>query len=378
MNILLMCEDEVVMVINHENDFQIIREDLLPFYLKNRINHCKQNPGLFDETNNSLFTHWLASRTLLLSRRHAKKLFQAYRLEQSDDELTRAKLSLMCRALSILDNYWVKNEDDNIKWSQVNLRHVHLNEAVAQIALHGTSLSLEGSLSNTPEFLTNGSYAKCWKRRNDGLWLYKANDPNGNESEVEVEVSNILDRCNVEHCHYEAAEDEDLFVCACPTMTNDNISIVDGTTYTSFLNRQGIDVERQLAKEYPDQFYKMLVVDYLIANIDRHSQNWGMYFDPKTTNIIGMHPLFDHNNAFDIKAMKDEGYKSHFGNSKSLKEMALYAVKRTDFHFTKQLTKDLFISKEHYDCFMKRAEQLGIELKPKITASDIISTVTKK
>ena len=150
---------------------------------------------------------WLANRTLLLSRANAKKIYQAYRLEQLTDEKSRAKLSIACRALSVLDNYWVKLSTDTItKWEDINIRHNPLNQAVAQIALHGTSLSLQGSLQS-PEFTTNGAYAKAWHRDEDGsLWLYKLNDINST-AKIEVMVSNILDCMNVTHCHYEARED---------------------------------------------------------------------------------------------------------------------------------------------------------------------------
>ena len=138
---------------------------------------------IFEETNQLILLSWLAGRTLLLSRKNAKKLYQAFRLEQLSDELSRAKLSIACRALSVLDNYWVKLESDPVTWEKVNLRHISLNESVAQIALHGVSLSLDGSFQDSPEFLTNGSYAKCWRRYPDGrLWLHKSGEHGSFES----------------------------------------------------------------------------------------------------------------------------------------------------------------------------------------------------
>ena len=45
----------------------------------------------------------------------------------------------------------------------------------------------------------------------------------------------------------------------------------------------------------------MLVFDTLIGNTDRHLLNWGVLVDNSTGNIIGLHPLFDHNCAIDIR-----------------------------------------------------------------------------
>ncbi len=303
---------------------------------------------------------WLANRTLLLSRANAKKIYQAYRLEQLTDEKSRAKLSIACRALSVLDNYWVKLSTDTItKWEDINIRHNPLNQAVAQIALHGTSLSLQGSLQS-PEFTTNGAYAKAWHRDEDGsLWLYKLNDINST-AKIEVMVSNILDCMNVTHCHYEAREDMGEYVCACPLMTNDDISIADGIAFNGYCNRLGINPIDELIRLDADGFYKMLIVDYLIANPDRHGQNWGVYYDPDTVEILRLHPLFDHNNAFDNGIMDDENYLSHFYDGNSLKENAMMAIKKVDVHFTKPITRDMFLMTKQYETFIKRAKQLGI------------------
>ena len=369
--LVLMCADEEVLSINMTTgDLTILNEKLLPLRLQHCLKPVKEYweiKSKYEDTQNKIairnnmtaVVSWLANRTLLLSRANAKKIYQAYRLEQLNDEVSRAKLSIACRALSVLDNYWVKlSNDTTTKWDSINIRHNPLNQAVAQIALHGTSLSLQGSLQS-PEFTTNGAYAKAWHRDEDGsLWLYKLNDMNST-AKIEVMVSNILDCINVIHCHYETREDMGEYVCACPLMTDDNISIADGLTFNGYCNRLGVDTIDELIRLDADGFYKMLVVDYLIANPDRHGQNWGVYYDPNTVEVLRLHPLFDHNNAFDNGVMDDENYLSHFYD-KSLKENALMAIKKVDIHFTKPITRDMFLTTKQYETFMKRVKQLGI------------------
>ena len=368
--LVLMCANDKVLSINMSTgDLDIFNETLIPFSMKNRFKFYEKKSSYsekdlkyikhYSKLNCETVINWLANRTLLLSRVNAKKLYQAYRLEQLNDETSRAKLSIACRALSVLDNYWVKlSNDKTTKWDDINIRHNSLNQAVAQIALHGTSLSLQGSLVS-PEFTTNGAYAKAWHRDEDGsLWLYKLNDMQST-AKVEVMVSNILDCMNVTHCHYEAREDMGKYVCACPLMTSDDIAIADGLTFIGYCNRLGLSPDEELVKLDADGFYKMLIVDYLIANPDRHGQNWGIYYNPHTTEIISLHPLFDHNNAFDIGVMDDESYLSHF-HDKPLKENAMMAIKKVDVHFTKPITRDMFLTSKQYEVFIKRAKQLGI------------------
>lgn len=376
--LVLMCANERVLSVNVDTgDLTVYNEKLLPHSLQNRFKfHAKTEPPYteqdlkyilhYSRKNYDAIINWLANRTLLLSRCNAKKLYQAYRLEQLTDEYSRAKLSIVCRALSVLDNYWVKLSTDATTWDEINIRHNSLNKAVAQIALHGTSLSLQGS-PVSPEFTTNGAYAKAWHRDEDGsLWLYKLNDMQST-AKIEVMVSNLLDCMNVKHCHYEAREDMDKYVCACPLMTSDEISIADGLTFIGYCNRLCLNPDEELVKLDADGFYKMLIIDYLIANPDRHGQNWGIYYNPTTTEIISLHPLFDHNNAFDIDVMEDEGYASHFLN-KSLKENAMMAMKKVDLYFTKPITREMFLTSKQYEVFMKRADQLGIQTKSGLNA----------
>lgn len=117
------------------------------------------------------------------------------------------KIAMTCRAVSVLDPYWLKfDEDPDITWSQADVKQNPLNEIVAQVALHGKSLTLQGSLV-TPELTTNGAYAKAWRRHPDGcLWLYKLGADGNTESRIEVMCSNLLDKMNVEHVHYEAGK----------------------------------------------------------------------------------------------------------------------------------------------------------------------------
>lgn len=366
--LVVMCGDIEVFNINmDEGDIILVNEFLLPFRLKGAFKFHKStgNPEKdykyiykYSFDNKQAIINWLSSRTLLLSRTNAKKLYQAFRLEQLQDEVSRAKLAMSCRALSILDNYWVKLDNESTTWDMVNLRHNSLNQAVTQVALHGISLSLQGSLVS-PEFTTNGAYAKAWRRDEDGsLWLYKLNDMQST-AKIEVMVSDILDCTNVNHCHYEAREDMGKYVCACPAMTSDEISIADGLTFIGYCSRNGINPDEYLTEHDKDNYYNMFVVDYLIANPDRHGQNWGIAYDSETMEIHGLHPLFDHNNAFDNDVMDNEEYESHF-LGKTLKQNAMMSIiEGCSFEFNKPVSRDMFLTNKQYECFMHRVRQLN-------------------
>ena len=164
----LMHKNTPVLFISEKEDnfIKVLNEKLVPFLFKNNIQTYTQKTDNIRyearemqrvyQHNYNLFVTWLSWRTLILSQKYAKKLYQAYRLEQRDDPFTRAKLALTYKALSLSDDYWV-TEDTLVKWGKINIRHNSLQKAIAQIQLHGHSMTLNGK-PEASAFSTTGAY----------------------------------------------------------------------------------------------------------------------------------------------------------------------------------------------------------------------------
>lgn len=368
---IMSCDTEVMKINFGLGVYDVLNENLLPYGLKGKIRLVPSFESVktrYDDTqrqialnkNNQAITSWLACRVLLLSRTNAKWLYNAIKMEQVETDIEKAKVSLMCRAVSINDSYWVKIGNEDLSWSKVNIRTNPLNEIVAQIALHGKSLTLQGSLIS-PEFTTHGAYAKAWRRHEDGsLWLYKKGDKDSSASRIEVMVSNLLDKLTVEHCHYEAGEDDGHYVCMCPAMSTEKIGILSGMDFVSYCNVNGIDPDKEMMKIDSSSIYKMWIIDYLIANRDRHGQNWGFYYDLDSMRILDCHPLFDHNNAFDKEWMNNPDAQYQFRNM-TIRQAAHEAIKHDTISVKSPITRDDFITDSQYKCFTERARELGID-----------------
>lgn len=364
-NIYLMHKNTKVMEINlDENIFQVLDSKYIPFELKGIVDNLDKN---INNKRDSFIT-FLSERVLPLSRTNAKKIYNAFSIEQSNSPIYRAQIAITYKAVSLQDNFWIKNINDETSWDDINLRTNSLSEAVAQIALHGKSLTIQGKV-HTPEINGQGSYAKAWKRENGDLYLYKRSAPDGKESEIEVKVSNILDKCNVPHIEYLDAKSGNDYCCKCKCMTTDDISILPASFFMSYCTANGLNPDLELKKIDADNYYKMCIVDYLVSNSDRHGFNWGFFYNSNTMEILGLHPLFDHNNCFDEEIMKNPNMLYQAGNGKTFKEAAKFAKKHTDFHFIKEITKDDFLTKEQYLSFTKRAKELNIQISPTMEES---------
>lgn len=375
-DILLMYRDSIVLRVNtDEGIYETIDDFHMPFQLKGKITNVPElnnSPTRYEITqatiamnkNYQAFEHFLATRVLPLTRENADKLYTLMHQNRLDNDRDKASFALICRAASLQDNYWVKTLGDKVSWKDINLHANSLSETVANVALHGSSLTLNGRYENTPEFNAQGAYAKAWKREKDGLWLYKlGKDENDTEAKIEVMVSKLLDKCNVDHVRYYAAESHGRFASKCKCLTSEKLSILPGVDYLSYCDANGIDGSKDIFRYDPESICKMCIVDYLISNRDRHGMNWGFFYDPATMKILGCHPLLDHNNAFDKEWMNNKNAEYIFMPHLTIRRAAEIAMDKVDFHFTEQIGRGDFLTDEQYESFTERAKELGISIK---------------
>ena len=75
-------------------------------------------------------------------------------------------------ALSLTDTFWVKRADSTLEWKNVSLFRNPFNEVIAHTAfdggMYGDNLS-----TPSPEYGTDGTFAKCWIRENDKIKMLK-------------------------------------------------------------------------------------------------------------------------------------------------------------------------------------------------------------
>lgn len=386
-HMLLMLKDTPVMRINFDDVIYDVLDNFhLPYQLKGCIRTCEIKEGMSSSEikaaivagakNNEAVTRFLAQRVLPITRENAKKIYALFGFEQAQDDYSKARIALVCRAVSLQDNYWIKLENDPVAWKDVDIHQNHLNEVVAQVALHGTSLTLTGKEA-TPELTSLGAYAKAWHRENGELYLYKKGNNGSFEARVEVMVSNLLKKTNVNSLEYTAGKSEDNFVSKCKCMTEGDIVMLSAMDFESYCNRNGLNFMEEVKKIDSDLFYKMCVVDYLIANRDRHSLNWGFFYNCETMEIIGCHPLYDHNNAFDSELMANPDVPYLAVPATTMRNAAKAATKRTDFHFTEPIKREDFITERQYRYFVNAAKELGLDINPEQKQLNVVESETQ-
>lgn len=307
---LLRITDTTVEVLNHS---------LLPIELR----------GRFKFTPTDIF-NWILDRSLQLPREHSKDLLLALGLPHKD----RYRIAMACKCLSLIDCYWIR-EGEGAKWADVNLFENKFSEEIAKVAFTGKNpVSIRGQ-HHTPELTLQGAYAKCWRDVDGKFYLYKANTSYGFESEAEYAVSNLLEAAGIKHVTYELTEYQGHVASRCETLTNQDLMITPALNVCRFFLYLRQDWVQQVIKLCGDEFYQMLVIDYIIDNKDRHFLNWGFYVEADTGKVAGLHPLFDHNCAMQFTG---EEHMSQVFQGKTLRKVArVHYRKLEDRSFVKRM-----------------------------------------
>lgn len=199
-------------------------------------------------------------------------------------------------ALSLNDTFWVKNENSDLSWKDVSLYTNPFNTTIDRIAFDGGMFGRQSS-SISPEFTTNGTFAKCWVRENGSIKLIKCGSEGfsncGLEPYSEYYASQILDAFGVNHINYDLSMRHGKLVSKCNLFTSEDIGLIPFhyMGFTSF-----VDIVNWYRRHGAlDKLAYMIIADALILNQDRHLGNFGSLFDTNTGSLIGIAPLYDHN-----------------------------------------------------------------------------------
>ena len=280
-------------------DVNIINFDRLPFEL-----HTRELD--FD----MIFHGWTEIRIMNIGRTNAKALTASLHLSQKN---TYA-IGKLLHFTQFTDCYWIKSENENITWKDVNPYVNSIEERLSRISLTGESADLRDltfmSHLQSPELAAQGVSAKCLVKEPDGLYLYKV-------ARKEIAASQILDELDISHIQYTAVPEKKLediatkariekiknnneAVCQCKIISNEETSLLAWDDFLAYCSHIEVDpyAKMQGMSNY-HEYHLMNIADYILGNNDRHGVNWGFAIDNDKNIITGLHPLMDHDHSFD-------------------------------------------------------------------------------
>lgn len=282
-------DEEEHFIVNFERNYPE-NEDYAPFGLI-KIN----------EIDKVEFNKWWKNRQIPASRKGLKEVLHNSNIYDKDNfDLLDAK----AYCLSLSDQYWVKGVNEEISWESINFFDNEFSEDIGKILFNGGKTALNLNL-NTPDMTSNGNYEKRWKIIDGERYLLKAGSKIYNQEPFnELIATKLYERLlnKDEYVEYSVIFDDDKAISKCKNFITKDTELVpawkineyyefldDEDKYTHYircLNNLGIKDAETLTD-------KMIVCDYIIANKDRHFNNFGVIRDINTLKFIDVAPIFD-------------------------------------------------------------------------------------
>ena len=239
------------------------------------------------------------NRMIPYSRRDFRAMLSELELESNE---ALAKKSYY---LSLSDQYWICASDDmgKIWWEDINFFTNEYDEAIGLRLMSASKALNKHSNSVSPDNTTNGELPKRWIRKNGRNFLEKAGTGTEQQEALnEVLASEICRRLGIRHVPYELEIRDEQYYCVCPDMVDENIELIPmESVYQGIsLNDGKYDFEKLIARcealHIPDaktDILKIMLLDFIIANEDRHANNFGFLRETETLRWIGVAPVYD-------------------------------------------------------------------------------------
>lgn len=262
-----------------------------------RVLQSKKNLSMLKNIN-----IWVSERFSPVNRKNTMALLKYMQINNKKTFIDVTK------ALSMVDAFWIRELNDNTKWQDIDPHTNRLSRIAANI---GLGLGYNGIIQKTPtsETTLDGSFDKCWIRKNGEIYLLKLSRPKwsestGNESYSEVLCCQLAKALGIDrYVEYTCKErfirnNDKVIQTECKCFTSEDISYLP-IAYTPFEYYNELQMNEVYKRYGDDKLYRlMLLMDCLTMNTDRHTGNYGFIYNNNTLKIIGMAPVFDNNMAF--------------------------------------------------------------------------------
>ncbi len=367
----LMLKNTKVMYFDLE-DFvvEVIREDLLPFAIRSNITSASKPKDILH--NIQAVKSYLSSRMLSLSRDNAKQIYAAYQIPQTDSIDDRVNVCIKCKGVSIQDSYWIQDDKEDEEWDKINIRQNKLSD-ILDLSLSGFSPTITTN-KICPELTTKGLFRKGWIHIDDSLYLLKSDRTSGYiNTKMEVLASRILDcfENKIETIMYysdiKGMIGGDAYVSICKNFVGEKYSFVEAWEVMDYCKRRDIDFRKKCLEQWGNLFACIPVLDYIIINTDRHTQNYGFFMNNETGVIEELAPLFDYNCALVADYFKRDArdtLSQMFNTSETLKQLAFAYINNTRIEFREDKFMKLVEEYQQYRHIFEqvyiRIQELGI------------------
>ncbi|MDL2254616.1 excisionase [Ruminococcaceae bacterium OttesenSCG-928-I18] len=261
------------------------------------IQHPEHLPiGVRADDRRSLHSWWVG-RAIPASRSGLREALEALNVASAEQLLVK------CLGLSLSDQYWLKPKKSSLTWENVNFFDNAFSKDVGN-ALFGVNLGNTNINLMSPDNTSDGWLKKKWAIANGKRVLIKGGSaPTYQEPLNEVLASMIMRRiATVPYVQYNQVWENGKPYSVCEDFITPHNDLVSAARIRMIKNQPNhvSDYEHYLdccqtlgIPNVSESIDQMLVIDYLIANTDRHFNNFGAVRNADTLEWESPAPIFD-------------------------------------------------------------------------------------
>ena len=278
--------ENTVVAVWQNNELDVVNENLLPLYLR-KIQNADT---------------WLETRAIDSHRANSRLLKKALRLTEKDDISTVIHVN----GATITDNYWIREIGSELTYDDVKFEDDYFSTLALKGNYDSFNRAANSKRSKTPELTNVGSFEKCWKLRDGKWWMYKK--ANHEEMFSELFIYELGRELGMNMAIYERG---DGYIKSLDFTDSASVNFEPASTFMGD-NEEYSDVVKALEKICPNaipDYVKLIFLDTICVNPDRHTNNFGLLRDVKSGEFLGLAPNYDNNMALIAR-----GYPTKIGN----------------------------------------------------------------
>ena len=286
--------------------------------------HVRQ--GVADRTE---LNQWWTDRSIPASRSGIQEALEVL-------EIANTKLLLLrCYGLSLSDQYWIKPDGSDITWDDINFFDNSFSDDIGDV-LFGAPKKGNALNFSSPDNTSDGFLKKRWKIIDGRCCLIKGgSNPFRQQPFNEVIATKIMERLDIPHVPYTLVWNKEAPYSVCEDIVNETTELIPAWRVmmsqkkgnnTSVYQHFVTCCEALGIRDVVPFLDRMITLDYIIANEDRHFNNFGLIRNAETLEWIGMAPIYDSGSSL--------GYDKLPGQMKSEKDVGCKPFKN---HHTEQL-----------------------------------------
>ncbi len=236
---------------------------------------------------------WWASRSIPASRSGLRDFLESLELYDVRALLTRSM------GLSLSDQYWICPEGSGIHWKDVNFFDNPFSDDIGDI-LFGRRASGDIDMMS-PDNTSDGVLRKRWKIIDGRRCLIKGGTGLMQEPFNESMASRIMTVLGIPHVDYDIMWIENRPYSVCDDFIDRDTELVSAFRIMASKKRRN---DRSIYQHYTECCLdlgidvvpfldRMLILDYIMGNTDRHTNNFGLIRNADTLEWLGPAPVFD-------------------------------------------------------------------------------------